>query len=710
MNAPSLTADQLAAIRRTAAARPHPRLLWDAADRPALLARTADGPGRGMADRLRLKCEAYLDRTHAEYIDLEAYDSAALFNRSGEYVLSRVMEELAFAGWLWNEPRYTARARQIVLRRVREAFLTEAGKDPDYSHSRSPLGIGLTGAPLAATIDLLQPAFTPSEWAEAVAHVRDYYLAYARRPFFERARLHSPGFNKTAYGMCAIGLLALSVAESLPDAELDAAVSEASRSAFGYAREAMDDDGATFEGAGYGAICIHQILQLGEALRRHGLPALSRYEPLHRHGRWVASLLAPGGGTVDLGDSNGKDNVFSSLQLLAAWHDDPVLRWAFRKGLGRPDHRSGPYGDAFDLWLAVLPTEIAWFDPAAPVREPGEAGCPLALHAPDYAAAVFRTGWKDEDLLAVLTGCGRRHCASAHTGAEGGALLLQAFGRDLLFDPGYGYATADAHSTVIVSGKPPAAAGGNANFGGRLTGFAHGEFATCAGVDISQMLGCKWALRDVALLRGALPYLVVADDLNEKDGWAEFDWFWQAVPGARLAFPTAGAPAGIRNGDAFLDISSFAPLDGAYPKPYGMTWFAETHKPEPWAGKPEPPLELPRLRLHLAAYNGLLLTVLVPRLEGTAPLRIRQIACPQPGVALEVAGPGFQDTILFSPYNRFLQSESARGCGRLAIVREQPGRPVSWLLANGYELAWKGSTLVAPRDRAGTFVSESAPA
>ena len=226
MKAPRLNPVQVAAIRKAVSDQPHPRLLWDGSDRGTILANVAS-PGlcRELAAQLRFRCEAYLDRGHKQYLDLEAYDSMALFNLPGQHLLSRIMEELAFAGWLLNETRYTDRAKQIVLRRVREAFQTEAGPDPDYSHCRSPLGIGSTGCPFATTADLLRPVLSRSEWAEVVAHVRDYYLAYARRSFFERARIHSPGFNKTLYGMCAIGLLALVVAEAIPNDELNEAVS-----------------------------------------------------------------------------------------------------------------------------------------------------------------------------------------------------------------------------------------------------------------------------------------------------------------------------------------------------------------------------------------------------------------------------------------------------------------------------------------------------
>jgi hypothetical protein len=419
----------------------------------------------------------------------------------------------------------------------------------------------------------------------------------------------------------------------------------------------------------------------------------------------MTSLLAPKGGTINLGDSIGPDNIFSSMLLLARWHRDPVLQWAYQRGLGRPDHANGPYSDSYNLWLASLPTQLAWLDPAAPAQSPDQAGWPSACHSAGYGVVTFRNGWNEDDLLAMLTGCGRRHTAGGHIGAEAGALNLWAMGKELLYDPGYGYATADAHSTVIVTGKPPIQNGGNAQFGGRTTRFADGPFAALGGVDTSQMLDCKWAQRDVVLLRGPHPYLIVADDLNERDTWAEIDWFWQAAPDARVSLPESGLPARIQNGNALLDISSFLPLPGAYSKEYQAEWFAEKHRPTTCAGKPDIPLELPRVRMHLGGCNGILLTILFPRSADFQPLTIRQLPCPQPGVALGVEGPGFMDTVVFAPYNRFLQAGPCTGSGRLAVVREVKGRPASWVLMEGYDLNWAGQVLVPPRDRAGEVIS-----
>ena len=703
MKAPRLAAEDLARIREAASA-PHPRLFCAAGDRERIAGNTASGACREMAERLRMKCDAYLDPTHEAYLDLDSYDSDALLARPGQYVLSRIMEELVYGGWLLGDSRYTDKGKEIVLRRAREGLLTEYGTDVAYSHFRSPLGVGITGVPLAFAADFLRPALTDAEWADVVDHVRRYYLDYARLPMFERQRLHMTGFNKTIAGMCATGCLALLVAEDLDDEELDEAVSEAVRSAFGYAREGMDDDGGPLEGPGYGGHCIARVLDFAEALRRHGLPTLSRYEPLRRHGQWLASLLVPGGGTVSLGDSHGEANVYPELLLLAKWWDDASLRWAYTQGLGRPDHRAGPYGDHFNLWHGVLPQQLTWVESDADVTSPDAAGWPTTSHCRGYDAFTLRSGWSDDATLAVLTGCGRRSAAPAHIGAEAAALDLWAYGKELLADPGYGYATADAHSCVQVTGHAPVLRGGNALFGGHAVRFADGEFAAVAGVDVAQMLDCRWAFRDVVLLRGAMPYLIVADDLNYRSDWAEYDWFWQALPSAEVRAPDGDGAAAITNGDVCLDIHCHTPAADTYPKPYECTWSVERHEPESWFGRAKEQAELNRLRLHVGGYNGLLLSVLFPHRLGDPGVTVTPLECPHPGVAFTVEGEGFCDRVMFAPYNRFIQSSGCVGCGRLAIVREVDGGVAGHLLVDGYELTWKGEPLVAPQMRAGHFM------
>lgn len=701
MPADPLTPEQIAGIRQAAAG--HPRMFFAAADRERILARAADGLCRGMADRLRTKCEAYLDPHHPQHLKIDGYSSDALLARPGQYVLSRIMAELAFGGWLWDEPRYVAAARGIVLRRVREAFRTSPG------HHRSHLAVGITGMPLALTADVLHPYLSRAEWAELVEHVRRYYIDFARDPDFERARLHMTGFNKTIAGMAAVGALALLVAEDLSDADLSFSVSEALRSSYGYAREGVDDDGGTFEGPGYGGGCLARVIKFGEALRRHGLPGLSRYEPLHRYGVWVSTLMVPKGGTLSLGDSFGHANIVPEMLLLAQWHDDPALRWAYLRGLGRADHRGGPYGDSFDLWISTLPQQLAWHDPSAPVCAPDALGRPPSCRTSGYEAVTLRADWSEDSVVAVITGCGRRALAPAHTGAEAAAIDLWAYGQELLADPGYGFATTDAHSSMQVVGREAGLTGGNARFGGRATRFAHGAFASLGGFDVSQMLDCKWAFRDVVLLRGRRPYLVVADDLNYRSDWAEYDWFWQADPSASLSVPSDGGPAWIRSGGAELSIHTFMPQADAYPKPYAAEWFAEDYQPGNWAGPRIPTLTRRRLRMRLGGYNGICLHVLAPGRAGDAAPAVTPLPCPVPGIAVRVELDGVVDTICFSPYNRFIQTGPCRANGRLAAVREESGAAAGWVLVNGYDLSWRGAALVAPQDRAGEWIGVAAP-
>lgn len=693
--------EQLRVVRSIATRAHHPRLLLDAADRDSVRARSTDGLGKALAERLRMKCEAYLDPKSGHHLNLDAYDSQALFARPGQFVLGRIMMELGFGGWLWEEARYTEAAKRIVLRRAREAFQTQAGDNPDDSHCRSPLAIGTTGGALAWTADLLQPVLSRAEWTEVVNHIREYYLAYARRPFFERDRLYGVGFNKTLYGMCAVGQLTLLVAEDLSDEELTWGLGESLRSAWGYCREAMDDDGGTYEGPGYGAVCVGYAIQLAEMLRRHGLPSFSQYEPLHRHGRWLASIMAPGGGTISLGDSFGARNISPAVLLLAGWTRDPGLQWIYLRGLGRPDHPEGPYGDSFQLWESVLPQQLMWHDPQLAAAPPDSLGWPEAYHARGSDFVSLRSGWGEKDLLATVLGAGRRASASSHLGAEVGAIDLWSFGRELLHDPGYGFSTSDAHSTVQVSCVKAEFHGGNARFGAHVIRFARGKFASLTAVEMSQMLDCRWAFREVVLVQGARPYLIVADDLNYRSGWAEYDWFWQVPPGAEGFSPQENQPARIRNGEALLEIHCHAPLADVYPKPYQCAWHLETFKPLSWCGVDK---DLTRLRMHMEGYNGCLLTVLAPRRDGAVAPRVTSVPVLKPGVAVSVEWEDTVDWIVFQPTSRFLQTDLLSGAGRLAVVREKAGRVDGFLLDEGYELRWRGQQLIPTRPRMGEVI------
>ena len=703
MPAPPLSRDELATIRRFASADNHPRLIVHRRERPTILERIESGLHRKMADRLRAKCDAYLEDSHEYALAPDGYSSNELLARPGQYQLSMKAGELAFAGWLFDDARYTEAAKAVMLRRAREAFKGNKGEGW-CTYNRSPLGVGITGTTAAGTIDLLRPAMTDDEWADVVNFVRDYYFAFARTEEFERDRLMMTGFNKTLKGMCAMGMLGLACAEDLSDEDLSWAVSEARRSAMGYAREAMDDDGSTLEGPGYGATCITDVLMLAEYLRVHGLPEMSRCEPLHNYVKWSASILAPGGGTFALGDSHGDANLGPGLLLPARWTGDPAMVWTYLKGVGREDHRVGPFADTFNVWRPMLPQQIAWYDPDAAPAHPASMGWPTDYFAQGGAYVSMRSSHDEDAVAAVVIGQGRRPSTEAHLGHESGAVDLYAWGVELLHDPGYGPNTPASHSCVVCTDVDALISkGGNAKFGARVSRYASSDFACVTQIDMAQMRDCRWALRDVALVRGEQPYLVIADDLNYRSDLAHFAWYWQVPPGAEAHLPAGpGKPARIVNGNVTLDIHCFT-LDGSmYPGDYQTEWVDEEYEPESWCQYED---KKRRLALKMTGYNGPLLSVLVPRRGDAAVAAPKVIPCERPGRAVTFAPTAdAQDTIVFQPWNRFLETEHMRGSGRLAVVRESQDQVAGYALVDGYDLAWRGMRLVPPRDRCGEVI------
>jgi len=112
-----------------------------------------------------------------------------------------------------------------------------------------------------------------------------------------------------------------------------------------------------------------------------------------------------------------------------------------------------------------------------------------------------------------------------------------------------------------------------------------------------------------------------------------------------------------------------------------------------------------RLRMGMGGYTGTLLTVLAPRVADEAAPQVTQLECCAPGIAVRVAWGDSTDTIVFAPLNRFCQTDELVGAGRLAAVRECDGRVAGCLLSEGYELTWRGQTLVAPRARCGEVIT-----
>jgi len=705
MRSRPLSAAQIAAIRAFSEAG-HPRLFVGADDRELLLAKASSSDAcRIIAEEFRAVCEGYFDPHGDACIRLDELAGHELLARPAVTRLALAIPDLAFGGWLWDEDRYTELARAILLRWAREAPPVDPGDDPEASGHMDSLDTGSVAIQLAWAADLLWPVLTEEERAEFVQHVRDYYIAFAMHPGYERHRWHQPGCNMSFSAMVGIGFLGLLIAEYLPDETLDYVIAEAIQACVGYLREGADDDGACYEGPAYGSELVSRIIEFGEALARHGLPELSQHPTLPRHARWLASIMVPGGGTIALGDSHTHGSVHPTMGLLARQTGDPGIEWAYRRGLARADHANGPFG------RHRLFRQLCWYDPDREAVCPADLGWSPHWGATRSGFVTLRSDWSEEAVIAAVSGCGRSNGVGAHQGYEAGAVDLWAYGQELLYEPAYGYSTADAHSTVIVSDRAEEFSDAFAPYGARVSRYAEGGFGALTSVEMAQMRGCKWAARDVVFVNGPMPYLVVADDINYLDDWSEYDWFWQAHPDATVTLPDGESPARIIKDGVALDIFCLAPPAGTYPRDHEITWSVERADPISWCNRSiythhNWHTDLNRLRMHVAGYNGLAMTILVPRREGEAPPAVARLDCPEAGVGMRVDWGAYTDHVVFEPFNRVLQTDDLRGGGRLAVVREKEGNVARYALIDGYELSWRGEPLMPPRSRAGDVVSD----
>ena len=234
LDLPPLKAGQTRAVRQAAEKLGHPRLFTDTRHKAELLGKVRSGICRRMAEHLRAACEPRITPGHAQFLNLDQIRGEDLVKRPKSAGPTAAAPDLAFAGWLWDEPRFTEAARTIVLRWAREAPPVGSDDDPEARGHANALETGIVGMSFGWAADFVWPSLSDAERGDVVQHVRDYYIAYARNRRYTHERRKQVGFNMTLSAACGIGLASLAVAEHLDEEELDFAVGEAMQSAFAY--------------------------------------------------------------------------------------------------------------------------------------------------------------------------------------------------------------------------------------------------------------------------------------------------------------------------------------------------------------------------------------------------------------------------------------------------------------------------------------------
>lgn len=438
------------------APREHPRLLFAAADVPAMRARVAAGGVPGVAwQRLRTKAAGIMLRVTPELVR-----AGVPYTQQNEF--NTYLIELGLAYQLSGDPSY---GRRVV-------DLLSAIGDAGYPFwSGQDLGIGDLLEGIGLGFDWSYELMTEAEREKIVGQ-----LTASEDLLFDRTLLH-PTNDSSTYptsnwmgvtgGGAGLALLAIAGEPRLPDAfstYLETALTKVRT----YLAAGVDPRGAAHEGFVYAGYGLKNSVPFAIAARRAGYGDLMAGTGLANMARWIAFEQLPGEGQTyaPLNDSNrsvpGVDLITMQFAIAPA---NGIAQWLFNRtvgplgtdcyGLVQNPTCDLPivHGNVWTILYYRTPTETPEVDPAS-------VG-PRSIHHAQRGLVDARTGFAG-GRGEVLSTFEAHRDGIGHFQFDIGSFTLYGLGGQWAIDPGYaclacgdtneaGYAT--AHNVIVVDGS-----------------------------------------------------------------------------------------------------------------------------------------------------------------------------------------------------------------------------------------------------------------
>lgn len=244
----------------------------------------------------------------------------------------------------------------------------------------------------------------------------------------------------------------------------------------------LTEDGVYSEGPFYFRYTSQNLLPMSRAWDRwvQGRPwpvsgDLERTSPwrdprLMRTHRWMLDVMLPDGSLAPYDDGNVGRRHYYGLAPAATAADAQELHWAW--ALSRESqYLAAPYPYPTDGNIELAPDALFGFDDSVTPRAP--AGSPTRIY-PEGGVAVFRSGWEQDDVIAVVLGEhgvaasfgrgpeGEPVFPDSHEHADPASFMLYAYGERLMLDPGYLDFTRrlevnrpEDHNLILVDGRGP---------------------------------------------------------------------------------------------------------------------------------------------------------------------------------------------------------------------------------------------------------------
>lgn len=660
-----------------------PRLFLSSDDIPGLREKARHGiPGRALDEILR-RCERYTDTGDADYVNpkssveelLEGFGGGGM-NRTGDAV------HCLSYGYIFTGQEHLAASCIEIMR----SFIYAPSAPVEICHAT------LAGQ-LTYAYDMLFNLMDEKDREQMDAYLRgsiDHYLS----SFLEKQGNPVWGIGCNTFlrnfEKYVIALAATWRPDSDPRAIPDI---------LNWIRQSIhrlvDENSAIFEGPGYGWRDLEWMSLTAEVLRRMGAINLWEEEPQFANlcAQWAYLVLPCRRGQNNYCDAarGKKGRPFIGGLLHARRLNDPVLWWVWDQLGGRgEDVELGPAPEHFTWHLGKT---VLWEDDQAEVRNPGEAGWPSARRPGKVGISIMRSGWDDDDAYFSLLASERTPSNQIHQQVDSGHFSFFALGEAFSVDSGYADILGRYHSVLRPDGKEPSKAPHvftQMFYGGKQENFSHGTSVDYATINSGEQWECHWAYRHALFVRQGdiQPYVLILDNVNAGNNVGLYQWILNSEPGNSIDLDHEKERATIHGKKHRLEIAWSFPGEEYYPIPHRLELESDVIDSFPLPGGLRPGIGIrPQLFANLWGYNGLLLSVLLPKRKGEAsPVIERLTGRNQFGFSIDFGG--VTDTVVANPHTRNLSIGGMQGEATLAITRrDSEADSVWWAAAEAYALS-----------------------
>jgi hypothetical protein len=541
----------------------HPRLLFTAAELPALQAKVADGGEDDAAyDYLRELAELYYP----------LLTPAGLMG--GESALNS-MPNLGLAAHLETPPDTAA----IRMGRDLTVYIADQFHvDDDEANS------GLRLRALALGYDLFF-ADAPESLRTLVRDEVVSYVTYMTTGFTYELFTWRPYLgNHSAMFAGPLGMAAICLRDEADPQLLDAALDAADAVIDSLLTHQFDPGGAYKEGCLYGAWTLRQLIFYFHARERYDGLAWADHPTVRAAERWFPYEVLPEG----WGKTNNlNDSPYTTTPLArhTTYFDWAQSRWNGGLAAWVWEHAAGPYG--IDLGSgADKAATVLWNTGVAPVQP--DSVLPRSRLWEERGLYYYRTGWQSglssRDVVFSFY-AGKFH--GGHAQEDQNQFTLYAYGGKYAIDHGAGSKAkeSESHNIVFVDGAGQHNAGGSIGTDGRIASYLLSDFAdfvtgdaTSAYTTYSQFNAPDWpfpgwdwswgykganpvvrARRRVVVVHAAAtpPYFVIAEDINKDGSPHEYQWRLHTLAGNTV--DVASHPIRIDAPSSTMEIHALHP-------------------------------------------------------------------------------------------------------------------------------------------------------